>query len=66
MRNFKLTKKEITEMSLTRQEMHLIKGGQVDDGAINKNESYQCSCTYKNQSIIYNTNTVMGCKCLCV
>jgi hypothetical protein len=50
--------------NLTKIELNKIMAGSGD--ITNTNSFKTCTCTYNNQSVISNSNTVDGCGCLCV
>ena len=58
----KKLKKISVSNSLTKNELSELIGG-VD--VSNKNNILGCHCSYNNQSLVTNDNSVQGCTCNC-
>lgn len=56
---------------LNENELKELKGAlyaldMVADDILNKNSTDNCKCTYNNQALITNDNSVSTCKCNCI
>jgi len=56
---------ENIKKNLSKFELDKIMGGKSQD-VTNTNSYKTCTCTYTNQSVISNSNSVDGCSCLCI
>jgi hypothetical protein len=75
MKKVKLTKMELTQMSIGKRELLSLRGGRQMTNAnedtscdcvVNRNSTDGCECIYKNTAFSSNDNGVNGCVCTCI